>query len=189
MRAGGDEASACAAGLAQFSRALTTLPRGRGNRFAPDQRGRTVDPWKAHFDAWPVPFGSLDEVRAYFGSLGDYFADCFEERADGYHLIAELPTLYEIASEWGRRDYWSIVDSIKCPLLVIEGEHTLMPPGQQAEVAARAADGRHLVVAGAGHYPTEPALAAALPGLLSRFLDRVREQVAGGRGPAPLGKS
>ncbi|WP_370950462.1 alpha/beta fold hydrolase [Amycolatopsis sp. cg5] len=143
--------------------------------FAPDQRGRTIDPWKAHFEAWPVPFGSLDEVRAYFGSLGDYFADCFEERADGYHLIADLPTLYEIASEWGRRDYWSIVDSIKCPLLVVEGEHTLMPPGQQAEVAARVADGRHLVVAGAGHVVHEDApweYRGAVEAFLSEVLAR-----------------
>lgn len=119
---------------------------------APDQRGRTVDTWRSYFDSWPVPFGSLAHVREFFGEAGDYFIECVEERADGYHLMAEMRDLYEIAAEWGRRDYWSFADGVKCPLLVIEAERTAMPAGQQAELAARApGGGRHLVVAGAGH--------------------------------------
>jgi pimeloyl-ACP methyl ester carboxylesterase len=118
---------------------------------APDQRGRTVDAWRGYFESWPVPFQSLAHVREFFGSTGNYFTECVVEGDDGYRLMADLDDLYEIAAEWGRRDYWSFVDGVKCPLLVIEAEHTLMPPGQQAELAARAPNGRHLVVAGAGH--------------------------------------
>ncbi|WP_260189902.1 alpha/beta fold hydrolase [Actinophytocola gossypii] len=120
---------------------------------APDQRGRTVDPWRAHFASWPVPFASLDDVRAYFGGpVGDYFAECFEERADGYHLTADLDDLYGIAAEWGERDFWPLVERVTCPLLAIEAEHTAMPPGQQARLPVRApGGGHHLVVAGAGH--------------------------------------
>src|SRR5438309_1863454 len=68
-------------------------------------------------------------------------------------FLADLEDLYEIAAEWGRRDYWSFVDRVKCPLLAIEGEHSAMPLGQQAEVAARVQGkpSRHLIVAGAGH--------------------------------------
>ncbi|MTD57930.1 alpha/beta fold hydrolase [Amycolatopsis pithecellobii] len=119
---------------------------------APDQRGRTVDDWRAYLDSWPVPFQSLAHVREFFGSTGNYYTECVEERADGYHLIAELDTMYEIAAEWGRRDYWSFVAGVKCPLLAIEAQHTAMPPGQLAELAARVPDGRHLVVEGAGHF-------------------------------------
>jgi pimeloyl-ACP methyl ester carboxylesterase len=119
---------------------------------APDQRGKTVDEWRDYFDSWPVPFQSLAHIRQFFGSTGNYFTECVVERADGYHLMADLEDLYEIAAEWGRRDYWSFVDNVKCPLLAIEGEHTAMPPGQQAELAARVpGGGRHIVVAGAGH--------------------------------------
>ncbi|MFI5613534.1 alpha/beta fold hydrolase [Amycolatopsis sp. NPDC051903] len=121
--------------------------------FAPDQRGRTVETWRGHFESWPVPFESLAHVRAFFGTAGDYFTECVEEREDGYHLIADLETLYEIAAEWGRRDYWSTVDAIRCPLLLVEGEHTAMPAGQQAEVAARVPGARHLVVPGSAHLP------------------------------------
>lgn len=117
---------------------------------APDQRGRTADGWRSHFESWPVPFQSLAHVRSFFGPVGDYFVECFEERADGYHLIADLSDLYGIAAEWGERDYWPFVDKITCPLLVVEAEHTAMPAGQQAELARRAG-GQHLVVPGAGH--------------------------------------
>jgi pimeloyl-ACP methyl ester carboxylesterase len=121
--------------------------------FAPDQRGRTVETWRGYFESWPTAFESLAHVREFFGAAGDYFTECVEEHPDGYHLIAGLPNLYEIAAEWGRRDYWSIVDGMRCPLLLIEGEHTAMPVGQQAEVAARVPGARHLIVAGSAHLP------------------------------------
>jgi pimeloyl-ACP methyl ester carboxylesterase len=96
---------------------------------SPDQRGKTVDAWRAYFDSWPTPFTSLAHVRQFLGSLGDYFIECVEER-DGYHLIADLDELYPIAAEWGERDYWPLVDKIECPMLVLEAEHSAMPAGQ-----------------------------------------------------------
>ncbi|WP_460406499.1 alpha/beta fold hydrolase [Actinophytocola sediminis] len=119
---------------------------------APDQRGRTVDPWRSYFESWPVPFGSLAHVREFFGSLGDYFVECVERRADGYHLVADLEDLYGIAGEWGERDFWPFVERVRCPLLAIEPEHSAMPAGQLARMPVRApGGGHHLVVAGAGH--------------------------------------
>jgi pimeloyl-ACP methyl ester carboxylesterase len=119
--------------------------------FAPDQRGATVADWRPHFESWPVPFRSLAHVREFFGAQGDYFSECVEERADGYHLIADLDALYAIAAEWGEREYWSLVDRVRAPLLVIEPEHSAMPAGQLAEMARRAADGRHVLIPAAGH--------------------------------------
>ncbi|MFC4003930.1 alpha/beta fold hydrolase [Prauserella oleivorans] len=143
---------------------------------APDQRGRTVEPWRGHFESWPVPFASLAHVREFFGSTGDYFVECFEERVDGYHLIAELADLYEIAAEWGRRDYWSYVDKVKCPLLVVEAGDTAMPPGQQAELARRVpGGGKHIVVDGAGHVVHDDApdtYRGAVEAFLSEVLGR-----------------
>jgi pimeloyl-ACP methyl ester carboxylesterase len=117
---------------------------------AVDLRGRTADGWRAMFDAWPMPFPSLGHVHEFFGALGPYFAECVEERKGGYVLIASIDDLFEIAGEWGERDYWDLVEKVRCPLLAIEAEHSMMPPGQQAEIAKRA-DGRHLIVEGAGH--------------------------------------
>nr|WP_258907828.1 alpha/beta hydrolase [Actinokineospora sp. UTMC 2448] len=118
---------------------------------AVDLRGRTVDAWRGLFDAWPVPFRSLAHLHEFFGPVvGPYFAECVEERADGYHLLSEVDDLFAIAAEWGREEYWSWVDAVRCPMLVVEAEHTAMPPGQQAEIARRAG-GAHLLVEGAGH--------------------------------------
>ncbi|MFC0546753.1 alpha/beta fold hydrolase [Kutzneria chonburiensis] len=141
--------------------------------FAPDQRGRTVDPWRAEFSRWPA-FQSLAHVRSFFGPVGDYFVECFEERSDGYHLIADLDDLYRIAAEWGRRDYWPFVDRVQAPLLVIEAEHTFMPAGQQAAMASRAVDGRHILVEGAGHLvqlSTPAVYRGAVEAFLSELLD------------------
>lgn len=143
---------------------------------APDQRGKTVDAWRAYFDSWPVPFAALAHVRRFFGPLGDFFTECVEEREDGYHLIADLDELYAIAAEWGERDYWDLVERVRCPLLVLEAEHSAMPAGQQAELARRTAGpARHLIVPGSGHVIHESAPEAyrgAVEAFLSDVLDR-----------------
>lgn len=114
----------------------------------PDNRGKSVEDWRWYFDAWPVPFQSLAHVRSVVRV--PRVEELFEERADGYHLIAELADLYEIAAEWGERSYWDFVDAVRCPLLVIEaGKHPL-GPGQMAEVARRTG-GQHLLVPESGH--------------------------------------
>jgi pimeloyl-ACP methyl ester carboxylesterase len=119
---------------------------------APDQRGRTVDAWRGYFESWPRPFQCLAHVKDFFGTAGDYFAECFEERADGYHLIADLERLYPIAAEWGETDYWPLVAKVQCPMLVLEAEHSAMPPGQMSRMPLRApGGGQHIVVPGAGH--------------------------------------
>jgi pimeloyl-ACP methyl ester carboxylesterase len=143
---------------------------------APDQRGRTVDPWRSYFESWPVPFPSLADVRRFFTPLGDYFAECFEKRADGYHLAADLKDLYEIAAEWGERDYWPLVEQVKCPILAIEAEHTAMPPDQMSSLPERVpGGGHHLVVRGAGHVVHHDApltYRGAVEAFLSEILNR-----------------
>lgn len=143
---------------------------------APDQRGKTVDAWRTYFASWPVPFDSLAHVRQFFGSLGNYFTECVEERADGYHLIASLDELYDIASEWGSRTYWPLVEQVRCPLLALEAEHTLMPAGQMADLPRRApGGGHHLVIPGAGHviHEDDPdAYRGAVEAFLSDVLGR-----------------
>ena len=142
---------------------------------APDHRGRTVDPWRPYFESWPA-FTSLAHVREFFGAAGDYFVECVEERADGYHLIAELDQLYAIAAEWGTRDYWELVQRVSAPLLVVEAGAGPMPQGQQAELALRTAGPAwHVLVEGAGHvvHDTAPEeFRGAVEAFLSRELDR-----------------
>jgi pimeloyl-ACP methyl ester carboxylesterase len=144
--------------------------------WAPDNKGRTADVWRPYFDSWPAAFQSLAHVREFFGAAGDYFVECVEERADGYHLIADLDELYEIAEEWGRRDYWDLVAAVSAPMLVIEAGIGPMPPGQQAEMATRTAGTAwHVRFEHAGHIVHDDAPAdyrAAVEKFLSRILDR-----------------
>lgn len=143
---------------------------------APDNKGRTSDVWRPYFDSWPPAFGSLAQVREFFGGAGDYFVECVEERADGYHLIADIDELFEIAEEWGRRDYWDLVEAVRAPLLVIEAGDSPMPSGQQAEMATRTAgEAWYLRVGHAGHIVHDDAPAeyrGAVEAFLSRVLDR-----------------
>lgn len=119
---------------------------------AVDLRGRTVEGWRSYFDSWPEPFAALAHVREFFGGAGDYFIECVEERTDGYRLIADMSALYEIAAEWGERDYWDDVDRVSCPVLVVEAEYGIVPAGQLREVARRVpGGGRHVLVEGAAH--------------------------------------
>ncbi len=140
---GGLHAIALAAGHPELVRAIVV------EDMAPDQRGRTADVWRPYFESWPV-FRSLAHVREFFGRAGDYFVECVEERADGYHLIGDLDELIDIAQEWGERDYWDLVAGVRCPMLAIEAGDSPMPPGQMAEMAKRA-NGRYLKIEGAGH--------------------------------------
>jgi pimeloyl-ACP methyl ester carboxylesterase len=137
---GGLHAIALAAGHPELVRAIVV------EDMAPDQRGRTVDVWRPYFESWPV-FRSLAHVREFFGRAGDYFVECVEERADGYHLIGELDELIDIAQEWGERDYWDLVAGVRCPMLAIEAGDSPMPPGQMA----KRTNGRYLKIEGAGH--------------------------------------
>lgn len=143
---------------------------------APDQRGKTADGWRAYFDSWPVPFTSLAHVRHFFGDLGNYFTECFEERRDGYHLIAPLDELFAIAAEWGERDYWDLVEQVGCPLLALEPEHSAMPPGQLAALATRTAGpAKHLLIPNSNHVIHESApqgYRGAVEAFLSEILSR-----------------
>ena len=143
---------------------------------APDQRGRTSAGWRAHFEGWPLPFTSLAEVREFFGPYGDYFVECVREEADGYRPMTDIDELFAIAEQWAERDYWPLVERVRCPVLAIEPEHSAMPPGQLAELPVRApGGGRHLVVAGAGHVVHEDApleYRGAVEAFLAEVLDR-----------------
>lgn len=118
---------------------------------AVDLRGRDLDDWRPMFEAWPRRFTAIAHVREFFGPAGDYFAECVTEDADGYRVITPLDDALAIAAEWCQREYWASVDALRCPLLVLEAEHTLMPAGQLHAMADRAAHGQHVLVPGAAH--------------------------------------
>jgi pimeloyl-ACP methyl ester carboxylesterase len=122
---------------------------------AVDFRGRDAEQAGAWFAAMPQPFGSLAAVRLAFGhprpEFGAYMAECVTERADGYHLLAAVEHTTAIAAQWAAGDHWADLEPIRCPVLLIEAEQSVAPPGQMARMAARLADATHLVLPGSGH--------------------------------------
>jgi pimeloyl-ACP methyl ester carboxylesterase len=119
---------------------------------APDFRGRTARDWVAMIEAWPQPFPDAEAVLAFFGPVaGRYFLDSFVHGPDGYRLHGDVATFRDISEEWGTRDFWTQWKSITVPALLIEGEHTITPPGQMRKMAAAHPHARHVVIPDSGH--------------------------------------
>jgi len=128
---------------------------------------------RAWFAALPQPFPSLDAVRRAFGhprpEFGDYMAQCVQQRADGFHLLAPVEITTEIAAEWARRDFWAELDAVRCPVLLIEADESAVPPGQMAEMARRLPHARHVRIPGTGHL-VHAAAPAAYRAAVEEFL-------------------
>lgn len=118
----------------------------------------TLDDMHAWFSAIPQPQPSLAAVREAFGhprrTVGDYMAECVEERADGYHLLTAVDDATGIAAHWTGRAHWDVVDALaaaRVPTLLIEAEESITPPGQLELVARRIPGARHVRLPGTGH--------------------------------------
>jgi pimeloyl-ACP methyl ester carboxylesterase len=135
---------------------------------APDFLGRTAVGWLAQFENWPLPFADAAQVIDILGpAAGRYFLDSFDERSDGWHLHGSLENWFAIAEHWGTRTHWAQWQAVHVPVLLLEAENSITPPGQMAEMAATAnAECTHLVVRGAGHLLHEDA-----PGIYQRSVE------------------
>ncbi len=122
---------------------------------APDFRGRSVESFAAWFSALDTTFESLAAVRQAFGgpdtSAADYMAECVTETADGYRLLGDVQHMVAIAAEWARRQYWEGWRAARCPVLLLEAEQSVTPPGQMAAMAREHSDARHVRLRGTGH--------------------------------------
>jgi pimeloyl-ACP methyl ester carboxylesterase len=119
---------------------------------APDFRGRTARDWAAIVAAWPQPFPDADAVLDFFGPVaGRYFLNSFTRGPDGYRLHGDVSTFRDISAEWGTRDFWAQWKAVHAPALLLEGEHTITPPGQMREMARLHPNARHVLIPDAGH--------------------------------------
>ncbi|NUS44069.1 MAG: alpha/beta hydrolase [Mycobacteriaceae bacterium] len=119
---------------------------------APDFRGRTAEHWAAMVASWPQPFPTDEAVLDYFGPVaGRYFLASLRHGPDGYRLHGAVDTFRAISEEWGTREFWTYWSQVRAPALLIEGEHTVTPPGQMREMARRHPNARYVRIPDAGH--------------------------------------
>lgn len=111
--------------------------------------------WRQWLEEWPVPFRSREEVHGYFAklrpSLGDYFAQLFEEQADGWRPIFRKDTVLQTIAGNEARPWWDELSRIACPSLVIKGGNSNFPLEEALRMAEVLPQGRLQVIEGASH--------------------------------------
>lgn len=140
---------------------------------AVDLRGRTAAGWSERTAAWPAVFADDDAVRAEFGPVaGEYFLQAF---TGGRALHGDRAAWVSIAEHWGARDHWPQWEAVRAPVLLLEGEHGVLPAGQGEAMTLRGHDVRRLVVPAAGHlvHAQAPDL---VRGAVEAFLDGLRHR-------------
>lgn len=120
---------------------------------APDFVGRTVGSWEPWLHALPAEFDSAEAIFAEFGPIaGRYFLEAFDRTATGWRLHGRPERWIAIAGEWGTRDYWVQWQAVRTPVLLIEAEDSVTPPGQMQRMRELASGPvTYLRVPGAGH--------------------------------------
>ncbi|HYM63701.1 MAG TPA: alpha/beta hydrolase [Gaiellaceae bacterium] len=108
---------------------------------------------RALLEAWPVPFPSRGAALDFFGGEGlaaHAWADGLEEGPDGLRPRFDIDVLVSILEAAETRSYWDEWASIRCPTLVVRGEHGTL----RADEASRMTDSsnsRLVEIPGSGH--------------------------------------
>lgn len=140
--------------------------------------------WEEWFTAWPLPFGSLSDVRRWFGvddpwlerprpSRGEFFAEVMTETEDGWRPVFSRRQMLAARATWVYDAHWEELAQVRCPTLVVRGLDgelgraeaqemvRVLPEGEYAEVA----DAAHLV-----HYDQPEEWRAVVEPFLQRTL-------------------
>ncbi len=114
-----------------------------------------LDGWRTWMDAWPVPFGSQEDVRRHFAdlrpSLGDYFTRVFEETSDGWRPVFRKDTILQTIEGNEARPWWQELRRVGCPALVLKGARSEFPLEEAHRMAETLPKGRLAVIDNAHH--------------------------------------
>ncbi|GAA2271021.1 alpha/beta hydrolase [Streptomyces ruber] len=141
--------------------------------------------WENWFDAWPLPFATLADVRKWFGeddpwverrnaARGEFYAEVMHECPDGWRPVFSPEVMLRSREAWVYDAHWEELAQVRCPTLVVRGLDgelgraesqemvRVLPRGEYAEVA----DAGHLV-----HYDQPDAWRTAIEPFLDGLLD------------------
>jgi pimeloyl-ACP methyl ester carboxylesterase len=105
-------------------------------------------------DAWPIPFPSPEHARAFFVSQGlapDAWIAGLERHDDGLWPAFDATVIVDCIADLAARDYRSSWEAIRCPTLIIRGEHGNFSAEHVEELARALAHGETATIPNAGH--------------------------------------
>lgn len=113
------------------------------------------DPYVNYFASWPVPFPTLQAVRAFFGakraSYADYFMEIMTETQDGYRPLFSFDHMLQSSADWRGHHYASELEQITCKTLVMRAGEGTIPREESVRMAALIPQGRYVEIEQAGH--------------------------------------
>lgn len=139
-----------------------------------------VEEWDQWIGSWPLPFRSHTDVRHYFSelrpSLGNYFAELFEEHDDGWRPLFSTGAVLATIAGNEARSWWNELSRVQCPTLVVKGALSDLRLEEAERMTECLRDGRLVVVRGANHtvHCDRPEAYLAEVG---KFLDHVAGQI------------
>lgn len=120
---------------------------------APDDKG--YENIKALLQAWPVPFGSLEAAKEFFGGTSlaaRVWAESLEERNDGLWPRFDIDIMLRTIREFHQIDWWPIWRQVKQPTLIIGGEKsTSVNKADFVKMIEAVPQSTYVDVQGAGH--------------------------------------
>ncbi|MET9395801.1 alpha/beta hydrolase [Streptomyces sp. NPDC006624] len=141
---GGHTALLLAASRPHLVKSLILVEAGPGGP-NPDLPARI-----AHWlDGWPTPFTSPEEATAFLGH--EAWARGLERRQDGWHPAFDRPTILATVAELATTAYWQDWSRITCPTLLVQAEHTAMPPDEPSTMLTHRPHTRLVRIPDASH--------------------------------------
>ena len=103
---------------------------------------------------WPVPFADRDAARTFVVEKGfdaEVWTDGLQERPDGLWPRFAVDTLIGCMADLQSRSYWEEWRRVRCPTLLVFGEHGMFDPEHEQQVAQALPGCRLVRVPNAGH--------------------------------------
>jgi pimeloyl-ACP methyl ester carboxylesterase len=118
--------------------------------------------WTDWFEAWPVPFATLADVRKWFGeddpwverpnpARGEFYAEVMQESPDGWRPVFRPEQMLTSRETWVYDAHWEELAQVRCPTLVVRGLDGELGRAEAQEMVRVLPRGEYAEVSDAGH--------------------------------------
>lgn len=118
--------------------------------------------WERWFASWPLPFGTLADVRKWFGeddptlrrpkpARGAFYTEVMERRDGGWWPLFSFDHMLRSRESWMRDAHWEELAEVRCPTLVLRGWDGELGRAEAQEMVRVLPRGSYAEVADAGH--------------------------------------